>query len=343
MATRKKSSKPKKSTAERAMDALAPIVEALERGDSLVWRQPWNPSLGQVGSTDNLYRGINQFSTSLAATERGYKSRRWWTFDRIMQEGGAERKTIKFPNGGKKVVWSGGDYSVAGTKGKWITIVHVEWKAITEEDAESGEESVKFYKPYIRFHSVLNLDEVTGMPDEVKYPDHLHPEPGDVEPVAAYWDMIGGWQDAPKVNRRGDRAFYSPKADSITLPKTEQFVSGEAEAKVHAHESVHATGHKSRLNRPGVANVTKFGDEQYAYEELVAESGAAALCGAVGITSAEEAENSAAYCQSWLKALNDDPVKFMQALNQGTAAAFYILGIDSPAEKDAAKKEEVAA
>lgn len=31
---------------------------------------------------------------------------------------------------------------------------------------------------------------------------------------------------------------------------------------------MHATGHKDRLNRDGVARFDKFGSEQYAFEEL---------------------------------------------------------------------------
>ena len=53
------------------------------------------------------------------------------------------------------------------------------------------------------------------------------------------------------------------------------------------HELVHATGHKSRLHRPGVVDVVKFGGHAYSQEELVAEMGAAFLCAVAGIEEAD--------------------------------------------------------
>ena len=47
------------------------------------------------------------------------------------------------------------------------------------------------------------------------------------------------------------------------------------------HELVHWTGAPTRLNRP----FDRFGSEIYAAEELVAELGAAFLCGDLGITT----------------------------------------------------------
>ena len=64
------------------------------------------------------------------------------------------------------------------------------------------------------------------------------------------------------------------------------------------HEMVHSTGHKSRLARPGVTrNAISFGDEVYSKEELVAEMGAAMLCGVAGIDN-RTIENSASYIHS---------------------------------------------
>ncbi len=68
------------------------------------------------------------------------------------------------------------------------------------------------------------------------------------------------------------------------------------------HEITHSTGHKSRLDR---LEATSFGSEPYAKEELIAEMGAAFLCGEAGI-ECETLENSAAYLSGWLKALKDD-------------------------------------
>ena len=345
MATRKKSSKPKKSTAERALIAVAPIVEALERGDSMVWRRPWHPEAMHVGANDRPYKGGNQFVASLIAAERGYESRRWWTYSRIMEAGGAERKVIQFPNGGKKVVWSGGDYSIAGTKGKWMTVFGVFRKKWTERDEDTGEETTRFGGWGLSTYSVLNLDEVTGMPDSVKYPDSLatpaNPDT-DTDCIEAYMAIRAGW-DAPNMRHHGDRAYYSPKPDSVTMPKPEKFRSNGLYVRTLAHEDTHSTGHSSRLSRVGVTDPTIFGTEKYAYEELVAEVGAAGLCGLIGLDDPGEVENSAAYCQSWQQRINDDPVAFIRAMQHGVRAVQYIMGEEPDFTNDAAPAKVAAA
>ncbi len=89
---------------------------------------------------------------------------------------------------------------------------------------------------------------------------------------------------------------------------------------------VHSTGHKSRLARPGVTTQgVAFGDEVYSKEELVAEMGAAMLCGVAGIDNST-IENSASYIDSWLRALKKDNRLVLQAVGQAQKAADYILG-----------------
>ena len=86
---------------------------------------------------------------------------------------------------------------------------------------------------------------------------------------------------------------------------------------------MHSTGHRSRLNRSTLTDRCLFGDPTYAKEELVAEMGAAYLCGVCGIANATLA-NSAAYLQSWMQVLRHDPILLVQAAAQAQKAADYI-------------------
>ena len=52
-----------------------------------------------------------------------------------------------------------------------------------------------------------------------------------------------------------------------------------------------------RVGREGIEKLERFGSESYSNEELVAEVGAAMLCGVCGIAPAT-IENSASYLQS---------------------------------------------
>ena len=68
-----------------------------------------------------------------------------------------------------------------------------------------------------------------------------------------------------------------------------------------------------------------FGSTPYAKEELVAEMGAAFLCGQAGIAE-RTLDNSAAYVASWLQRLRDDRRLVVQAAAQAQKAADFILG-----------------
>ena len=86
----------------------------------------------------------------------------------------------------------------------------------------------------------------------------------------------------------------------VRVPMLDQFTSAEAYYSTLYHELVHSTGHESRLDR---LEGTGFGTGPYAKEELVAEMGAAMLCGMAGI---ENLDQSAAYIANWLEPLRND-------------------------------------
>jgi antirestriction protein ArdC len=67
-----------------------------------------------------------------------------------------------------------------------------------------------------------------------------------------------------------------------------------------------------------------FGSHDYSQEELVAEMGAAFLCGAAGIEQAT-LQNSSAYLASWIKRLQGDSRLVITAAAQAQRAADLIL------------------
>ena len=133
----------------------------------------------------------------------------------------------------------------------------------------------------------------------------------------------------PEVKTGLDRAYYSPAGDFVGIPAAEQFRSGEDFYSVLFHELTHSTGHESRLNRKGMTGSegewSSFGSTPYAKEELVAEMGAAFLCGQVAIVE-RTLNNSASYVASWLQRLKDDRRLVVQAAAQAQKAADFILG-----------------
>jgi antirestriction protein ArdC len=77
--------------------------------------------------------------------------------------------------------------------------------------------------------------------------------------------------NAPAIQYGGSKAFYSPLTDRITLPSPELFTSAEEFHATLHHECLHASGHRSRLNRKSIVETAPFGSPAYVGEELIAE------------------------------------------------------------------------
>jgi len=123
------------------------------------------------------------------------------------------------------------------------------------------------------------------------------------------------------LRHSGDSAYYERIADRVTMPST-AFVSDAAYSAVLAHELIHATGSANRLNRK---KGERFGDSDYAFEELVAELGSAFLCAEFGISS-EYGTQHESYLASWLKVLGSDKNAFFKASRQADKAFQLMMG-----------------
>ena len=109
------------------------------------------------------------------------------------------------------------------------------------------------------------------------------------------------------------------------MPLRERFERAEAYYATIFHELCHASGHESRLNRVTLTEKAGFGSNPYCKEELIAEMGAAFLCGQAEIAE-RTIDNSAAYLNGWLEQLRNDKTLIVQAAAQAQKAADFILG-----------------
>jgi antirestriction protein ArdC len=127
------------------------------------------------------------------------------------------------------------------------------------------------------------------------------------------------------VRHGGNRAFYTSTGDFIQMPEFRQFVAADRYYSVLAHEHVHWTGAANRCAREFGK---RFGDEAYAFEELVAELGAAFLCADLGLSN-EPRRDHAAYIASWLRVLKNDKRAIFTAASKAQAAADYLAGLQA--------------
>jgi antirestriction protein ArdC len=122
------------------------------------------------------------------------------------------------------------------------------------------------------------------------------------------------------------------------MPKPETFISREHYYSTLFHEMTHSTGHPSRLNRPTLSDAARFGDANYSKEELVAEMGAAYLCGFAGIEN-KTIDESASYLASWLRVLRSDHRLLISAASQAQKAVDYVRGMQHGSQQSNADCE----
>ncbi|MEO7300529.1 MAG: zincin-like metallopeptidase domain-containing protein [Verrucomicrobiota bacterium] len=264
------------------------IIQLLEAG-TVPWQKPWKGGnqAPQNFISRRVYRGINLFL--LNATN--YASPYWLTFKQVQSLGGSVRKGEKsFP-----VVF---------------------WK-LFEEEVNGEQKKI----PFLRYHSVFN----TAQCDGLTVPS-LPENNGMFEPIEKCEQVVAGMPKAPVLKHHGGRACYSPPLDEISMPETHLFDSRERYYSTLFHELTHSTGHLSRLNRKEINEPIRFGSDPYSREELVAEMGAAFLCGHCEIENTI-IDQSASYIQNWLEQLKNDRKLVVHAAAQAQKACDFILDV----------------
>ena len=279
------------------------IIAALEEG-VVPWQKPWNAAEGAPRNliTGKPYRGVNLWLLS----HRG-GGPFWLTYRQARQIGGYVKK---------------------GEKGE--TVVFWKWQAAKprEDDGRKpGEVSSRDLEGYViaKSYTVFNATQCE-LPEKWQAKTIIEDlDTGDTSEIAACEGIVKGMPGRPDITHGGGSAFYRPSADQVTMPARERFPKPEHYYSVLFHELTHSTGHASRLNRAGVVEAVRFGSPNYSKEELVAEMGAAFLCGVAGIEN-ETVDTSAAYIKGWLQKLNDDTRLVVHAAAQAQKAAAHILG-----------------
>jgi len=288
----------------------ASICEALEAGT-----RPWAPSwdkaaCGGVGalplrSTGEPYRGVNVLLLWGVAMAKGYTQPRWLTFKQAIEAGAAVRKGEK----GARVVYAGRLVREAG-------------------EGETGDENGQRQIPFLKGYTVFNVEQIDGLgADWFEAARPALPEPERDAAAEAFFAATGA-----RVQHGGAVACYVPSTDQIHMPPLGAFTDLEAYYAVRAHETVHWTGHKSRLDRAGGK---RFADKGYAFEELIAEIGAAFLCASLGL-SAEPRADHADYLAGWLKVLKEDKRAIFTAASAAQAAVDLLHQLAAPVALDVA-------
>ena len=262
------------------------IITEMENG-VIPWQKPWVASGSCISyATGKPYSLLNQMLLG--------RPGEYATFKQVQQAGGYVRK---------------------GAKAQMVVF----WKWIEQEDEETGE---KKEIPLLRYYNVFHIDQCEGLKAK-----HTKPLPNTANANQTAERIICDYLKASGVkmeHQEGDRAFYRPSTDSITLPHMAQFSATAEYYSTAFHELTHSTGHAKRLNR--LDSTAYFGSEAYSKEELIAEIGASALVNVAGLETAKSFRNSTAYIQNWLQVLKGDKRFIVSASGKAEKAVGLILG-----------------
>lgn len=290
------------------------IIELLVNHMSLNNSQPWvNVEGGNAHNAHSktVYSGINQLLLSYHQSKHKYPSNAWLTFLQVQQSGG------KVKQGKKSQIVVFADFLYFNAKGQKVKYEDVKAMPLAERSALK-----KVH--YLKHYNVFNVADVDNLPaDYYAVPEIKNFTEFEKDETAETLINSTG----AKINYViGNRAFYSPSNDEITLPIRAQFTGAVPFYNTAFHELAHWTGHPDRLNREKGA---KFGSEQYAKEELIAELSAAFICSALGFNMS--ITDNAAYLKNWLTALQNDKRFIVIASAQASKASDFIFSLQKQA------------
>ena len=276
------------------------IIADLERGTP-TWIRPWSAEhlAGRITRplrhNGEPYSGINVILLWSEAVTRGFNAPTWMTFRQALALGGHVRK---------------------GETGSTVVYANSISRTETDGDGRDVEREIPFLKAY----SVFNIDQIEALPGH--FYATVEPQLDVVQRIAhadAFFTATGA-----DIRHGGDSAYYAMHPDYVQLPPFECFADPESYYATLAHECTHWTRHPTRLDRD--FGRTRWGDEGYAREELVAELGAAFLCADLGLELTPR-DDHAAYIESWLKVLRDDKRFIFTAAAHAQRAAGFLHGL----------------
>jgi antirestriction protein ArdC len=269
------------------------IIAALEAGTA-PWVKPW-ASLGAPRNaiTKREYSGIN--TVLLAMTE--FSSNQWLTYNQARDAGGNVRK---------------------GEKGTTVVF----FKPLTIKDKEQTEKDKVI--PLLRSFTVFNTQQIEGLPE--KFTQAITPQISEFEDNEAAESMLA----QAEIKYGSNRACFIPSLNVIHLPNKTEFKSIPDFYATALHELTHWTGHTSRLARDFSG---RFGDASYAFEELVAELGAAFLCAHSGVDGQLQ---HGSYIASWLKVLKNDKKAIFTAAAAARRSSEFLTQQEEDQEEKAA-------
>lgn len=264
------------------------------------------------GATKRVYKGMNLVRLSLWCSLNEVQDPRFYTFNQISDIKGYYHK-------GQKWHLKKGSRSISiedvfpYLKSEHRRISWSEYFRMKKEDEEKYNNCILIFN-YI---PVFSARDIEGLPPlEYNTPENEISPDTVIQKIS---DSLG----VKVIDDPGAQCpYYSILEDKVHMVLPSLYKSSEGYNHDALHELVHSTGSKTRLNR---AILNEFGSAEYAYEELVAEIGAA-MCSYLlnSPLSHDMRNNNKAYVNSWLQMIKEKPESLKSAIQDAAKAEEFI-------------------
>lgn len=287
------------------------LIKAIEGEETGTWSKPWQTVLSGSGTPTNAktkkaYQGMNSLYFWMVQAENSYPEAQWATYKQWAELG---RQVSKGQKGTQGVKWG------------------VTWTCQTE-GRKTGFNACTIPGHEVSKHVWASSFTVFNIAQTDDYEAPKVEDLGDAPERLAQVEALIEASGAEFKHVLGDRAYFTPGTNVITLPLREQFETVQGYYGTALHELTHWSGDVDRLSR---AQRNVFGSQAYAAEELVAEFGAAMLAAHFGVEVEPHMEH-AAYLKSWVSVIRSEPMALYRAAKQAQEAVNYLLGLGTQEE-----------
>jgi antirestriction protein ArdC len=299
---------------QKVTNTVIELLESVKESDySAFWNNIAFDRPKNIFKNTN-YTGINFLYLLATAQVKKYTTNNWLTFFEIQQL----KAKIKKGSKATEVIFY---KSVFYDKNNQLI------KADSYDQIENKEGVTK--RRVLKYYFVFNVADVEGLPTA------YYENPKFAETVLTQWEKDSKAEEiilntgANIEYLAQNRACYNPATDKITLPIREQFIGAEPFYSTAFHELIHWTKKSERCDRKQSEN-----EQEYAFEELVAELGATFICS--NLNFERHRMDNVIYIKSWLRALKNDTSFIFKASAQANKAADYILNLNAMKVKQVA-------
>lgn len=315
------------------------IIDRMEVMEASNWKKGWTDGEAMIGLPQNVtgrvYTGSNAFLCQLHTMKKNYKVPVYFTHKQIRDLGAHPKK-------GEKSIpifkWGLSIYN--RENGKKATLK--EYDSLPKEERDEKYKVIPYLKIFNEWNiEQTNLEEVNKEKYDAllsKFEAKEIKDDNGMYSNAAIDQMLASqsWVCPVEYTQQNPSALYNKTRDVIIVPRKDQFNISDTPEEIYKdgeeyyssliHEMAHSTGHESRLNR--LSPDGKFGGDEYAKEELVAELTAAMVGSALGFDSRIR-DNNTAYLKSWMSALKKEPKFLLSVMSDvNKASAMVIEHID---------------